>query len=410
MTLATRIFYRKIHFLNSHTIPATGPAILIANHPGSLMDAALLGLLLNRPIHFFARGDIFKSRLIHRILNALHMHPIHHHQHNRSSLDVNDESFEIAINLLQKGALVLFFPEGFSHVEYFLLPFKKGTFRLAFQALEKNQHTSLPIVPVGFHYSHPTEPFSTVWVKAGSPIETAAFYAVYQANPAQAVRKLTDTAFEAIKKLTIQVPSSYATELFHLLALLRTDNKYQIAKSEDQWQMEKSISTNVEIIHEKVLDSYRSYRHLLKQNQLKEEELLSSNSFLVSKKNSLVCGLLAAPGLLLYAPPLFIAKRIADTKVTRIDFYAWILVAVAALLSICWIFLIFLAFTIGDALFAGIAFLIASIFSGWLTWKYAPCLIRHRQEQKLKKIPEPALQQIRVILDELISSLRAFLS
>lgn len=410
MTLATRIFYRRIHFLNSRNIPATGPAILIANHPGSLMDAALLGLLVNRPIHFFARGDIFKSRLIHRILNALHMHPIHHHQYNRSSLSVNDDSFDIALNLLKKGELVLFFPEGFSHIEYYLLPFKKGTFRLAFQALEKNQHTSLPILPVGFHYSHPTALFSTVWIKAGTPVETADFYSSYQSNPALAVRKLTDTAFEAIKELTIQVPASYAIELFHLLALLRTDSKYQMAEPEEQWQMEKSISYNFEKVHEKVLDSYRSYRHLLKHHQLNEEELLSTHSLLVSRKNKLVYGLLAVPGLLLHAPPLLTAKWIADTKVTRIDFYAWILVAAAALLDLCWILLIFLAFTIGVSLFAGIVFFIASIFSGWLTWTYAPCLIRHRQEQELKKIPGSAVQQIRVIIEDLISSLKAFLS
>ena len=410
MTLATRIFYRKIHFLNSHNIPATGPAILIANHPGSLMDAALLGLLLHRPIHFFARGDLFKSRLIHRILNALHMHPIHHHQYNRSSLSVNDDSFEIALNLLQRGELVLFFPEGFSHVEYFLLPFKKGTFRLAFQAMEKNQHISLPIVPVGFHYSHPTQLFSTVWVKAGSPIETADFYGAYQANPAQAVRKLTDISFKSIQDLTIQVQASFSRELFHLLQLFRGDPKYQIEDPMEQWQQKKIISLNFSRIHEKLLDTYRSYMHLLKQHQIHQEELPPTNSFPVLKKHRFVYELLATPGLFLHAPPLFIAKWIADTKVTRIDFYAWILVATAALLDICWILLIFLAFTIGHSLLAGMTFFVISIFFGWLTWKYAPYLIRHKQEKELNKIPESTIQQIRVMREELISSLRAFLS
>jgi hypothetical protein len=100
----------------------------------------------------------------------------------------------------------------------------------------------------------------------------------------------------------------------------------------------------------------------------------------------------------------------ADTKVTRIDFYAWILVATAALLDICWILLIFLAFTIGHSLLAGMTFFVISIFFGWLTWKYAPYLIRHKKEQELNRIPESTIQQIRVMREELISSLRAFLS
>jgi 1-acyl-sn-glycerol-3-phosphate acyltransferase len=409
MTLATRIFYRKIHFLNSQNIPATGPAILIANHPGSLMDAALLGLLVNRPIHFFARGDIFKNRLIHRILNALHMHPIHHHQYNRSSLGVNDDSFEIALKLLQKGELVLFFPEGFSHVEYFLLPFKKGTFRLAFQALEKNQHISLPIVPVGFHYSHPTELFSTVWVKAGPPVETTDFYIAYQSNTAQAVRKLTDTTYESIKELTIQVPASYSNELFQLLAILRTDSRYQMADPAKQWHLEKKISLDFMRIHEMLLETYRSYKHLLKQHQIKEEGVLPTNSNSLSKQKKLLCRFLAVPGFLLHAPPLFIAKWIADTKVTRIDFYAWILVAAAALLDSCWTLLIFLVLTVVHSLLAGMFFFVTSIFLGWITWKCVPSLIRHRKEQQLKNIPESTLQQIRVKHEELVSSIRSYL-
>lgn len=409
MILATRIFYRRIHFLNRAGIPTEGPAILIANHPGSLMDAALMGLLINRPIHFFARGDIFRNRFIHRILNALHMHPIHHHQYNRSSLGVNDDSFEIALNLLKKGELVLFFPEGFSHVEYHLLPFKKGTFRLAFQALQKNQHTSLPIVPVGFHYSHPTALFSTVWVKAGAPVETTVFYSYYQANAAQAVRKLTDTAFDAIKELTIQVPASCATELFQLLSLLRTDSKYQMAEPEAQWQMEKSISRNFSAIHEMQLDTFRSYRHLIKQYQLKEE-FLTASSLTAFNKYPVVYGILAVPGLLLHAPPLFLAKWIADTKVTRIDFYSWILVASAALLDLCWIILVFLAVTLGHSLFAAIIVFILSVLFGLMSWKCAPYLLKLKFQLELKKIPGSAFQQIRVMREELIASLKAFLS
>ncbi len=395
MTLATRVFYRNIHFLNRHTIPASGPALLIANHPGSLMDAALLGLSLDRPVHFFARGDLFRNRLIHRILNALHMHPIHHHQLNRSSLGINDDSFDIALNLLKKGELVLFFPEGFSHAEYYLLPFKKGTFRLALQAMEKNQHLALPIVPIGFHYSHPTAVFSSVWLKAGPPIETRNFFSAYQSNPAQAVRKLTESALTAIQELTIQTELSTARELFQILQLYRNCESYQNASPEEQWNQEKRISKQLPPI--------------LATLQIRSDWPQSLLPTSHAAKKYRPEWVLAIPGLILHAPPLLLAKWIADTKVKRIDFYAWILVAAAALLDIGWLALVFLILSVWHSLTAGLVFLSISILTGFLSWKYAPFLIQRNQQQQAKKIPGSTLEQLREKQDQLVASVKSFL-
>ena len=409
MTLATRVFYRNIHFLNRHYIPASGPALLIANHPGSLMDAALLGLLLNRPVHFFARGDLFRNRLIHRILNALHMHPIHHHQLNRNSVGINDDSFDIALNLLKQGEMVLFFPEGFSHAEYYLLPFKKGTFRLALQAMEKNQHAALPIVPIGFHYTHPTAVFSSVWLKVGPPIETSSFFSAYQSNPAQAIRKLTETALASIQELTIQTEQSTARELFQTLQLYRNCDSYQNANPEEQWNQEKRISRQLLPILATLKHSLQDYNKLLQAAQQRSDWPGSSLQVAPIAKKQDLEWVLAIPGLLLHAPPLLLAKWIADTKVKRIDFYAWILVAAAALLDIGWLALVLLTLSVWHSLTAGLVFLSISILTGFLTWKYAPSLIQRNQLQQAKKIPGTTRKQLREIQDQLIDSVKSFL-
>lgn len=409
MTLATRVFYRNIHFLNRHNIPASGPVLLIANHPGSLMDAALLGLLLNRPVHFFARGDLFRNRFIHRLLNALHMHPIHHHQLNRSSLGINDDSFDIALNLLKQGEMVLFFPEGFSHAEYYLLPFKKGTFRLALQAMEKNEHPTLPIVPIGFHYTHPTAVFSSVWLKAGPPVETRNFFSAYQSNPTQAIRKLTETALAAIQELTIQTEQSTARELFQILQLYRICESYQNASPEEQWNQEKCISRQLLPILATQQHPLQDYNKLLQAAQIRSDWPQSLLLTTQTAKKYHPEWVLAIPGLVLHAPPLLLAKWIADTKVRRIDFYAWILVAAAALLDIGWLALVFLTVSVWHSLSAGLVFLSISILTGFLSWKYAPYLIQRNQLQQAKKIPGSTLKQLREVQDQLIASVKSFL-
>ncbi len=410
MTIATRIFYRKIHFLNSDRIPENGPAILIANHPGSLMDAALLGLLLKRPIHFFARGDIFKSSLISTILRALHMHPVHHHLDGRSSLAANDQSFETAIQLLKNGELVLFFPEGFSHIEHYLLPFKKGSFRLAFQTMEKAGLESLPILPIGFHYSHPTSVFSTVWIMAGEKIETAAYYFNNEDKPAQAIRKLCDAAYQAISAITIQVDKPRADLLFTILEVMRTEPAYQSMDTYKQWQCEKNISIALNNYSENQLFPVKAYQTELKVSHLKEEWMVAAEKPSPNRWLHLLNWLLATPGFLIHGIPLLIAKWIADNKVKRIDFYAWILVAAGALIDLAWHFLLFILIgSIMSYRFA-LLFLVVSLIAGRISLKISPAIIQANRIAKGKKIPASTVQLMRVNRSKIRNELRAYLS
>ncbi|MBX6378457.1 MAG: 1-acyl-sn-glycerol-3-phosphate acyltransferase, partial [Clostridia bacterium] len=48
-------------------LPAHGPAIITANHPGAF-DPPVLGAFLPRPIHFLAKEELFRLPLLGRIL------------------------------------------------------------------------------------------------------------------------------------------------------------------------------------------------------------------------------------------------------------------------------------------------------------------------------------------------------
>lgn len=406
MTVTTGVFYKRIHLLGLPRIPSSGPALLIANHPGSLMDAALLGLLLKRRLHFFARGDIFKHPLVSRLLRSLHMHPVHHHLDGRQSLGANDQSFDLAVSLLQAGELVLFFPEGFSHIDYSLLPFKKGSFRLALQAMEKAGLPSLPIIPIGIHYSHPTAPFSTVWITIGQAIETSVYFPLYQTHPAQAIKQLSNHAFTAIQPLMIGVSQQDAPALFDLLQLIRQESNYSQLSGQQQWDYEKKISRLLPD-SEDLIESIRKYSMLMRANDAKEEVVARPTT---ETRPAWLIGLLTFPGKLLNYAPLGVAKWFADNKVTRVDFYAWILVASAGILSFIWQVLLFITIWATISFMAAVAGLIACWISGWIWWKLEPFYQQAKHQQQAKKIPGPKLSLIRANRLAIIDLLKASLS
>jgi 1-acyl-sn-glycerol-3-phosphate acyltransferase len=385
MSTATGIFYKERCISGMQNIPAKGPALLIANHPGSLMDAALLGLSLKRPLHFFARGDIFRHPLARRVLKALHMHPVFHHQEGRHTLGANDHSFEIAIELLKAGELVLFFPEGSSHIDYSLLPFKKGSFRLALQTAEKSGH-SLPIVPIGFHYGHPTKPFYKVWINFGRPIDAKEFLSIYLHHPAKAVKQLCDQSYQAIQDLTVTVPADTAAYLFSSVEIFRGEDEYRSMSNLAQWNAEKKISQAIQAaqLQEKV----RDYTISRDNSEIREEWIASVGNNGAAGLPDWLVKILILPGKLLNGLPILLAQWIADTKVTRIDFYAWILVAGGAVLSACWQILVFVAIWIAISLPAAIVALAACWVTGWIWAKLEPISRVNAQKRKGKKYPD----------------------
>ncbi len=80
--------------------------------------------------------------------------------------------------LLRAGELLLVFPEGYPNVDPrptpkpdldAFLPFRPGFARFAALA-ERDGRTRVPIVPVGFHYEHGTEPTWRIALRFGAPI------------------------------------------------------------------------------------------------------------------------------------------------------------------------------------------------------------------------------------------------
>lgn len=362
MTAALRLFYRRVHVSGFNNIPEQGPVIIIANHQSSLMDAALMGILLKRKAWFFARGDVFVNRPIRLLLWWLHMVPVHGYKRGKNNTDVNDRSFEAGKKILRKGGIIVFFPESTSHVERELYAFRKGVFRLGFDAAMNGATTiDIPIVPIGITYDHPYHAHTSVQVHAGEAFALSAYQNDYASNPAQALLRISRDAWFRVEALMLHIGKADRQETAEqLLALERNnqqvnDGPWKIRNS-DKLRREQSICRT--ICHqsdEQFMDNKEKaggYFRQLKENGI-SDQMVNSLPVTAGKKIGLwMVAPLALAGIVLNAVPLLLGRYIADKKVFRLDFYSWIYVVSCALLYCTWILLLGM---------------LASLLSGWLS-------------------------------------------
>ncbi len=53
---AMSVFFQKIELQNGENVPARGPVIFVANHPNSIMDALVMGLVTKRKVNYIGHA------------------------------------------------------------------------------------------------------------------------------------------------------------------------------------------------------------------------------------------------------------------------------------------------------------------------------------------------------------------
>jgi 1-acyl-sn-glycerol-3-phosphate acyltransferase len=403
MTAGLRFFYRHIHVTGFENIPSGGPVILIANHNSSLMDAALLGILLKRKAYFFARGDVFVNKPIQKILWWLHMMPVHSHQGGRNTLSVNTDSFSEGKKILSKGGIIVFFPESNSHIEHQLLPFRKGVFRLAFDtAAAGNFSFDIPIVPIGITYDHPVDCRTEVQVHAGEPLLLSAYAKEYSRSAAAALLHICKDAHRAIHELVLDIKDK---------GRLQTANQYLITSRNDNpvggsWKipsaqrlrMEQDICTAINNTAAKNFENKKqqadAYFNLLSGAGLKDKTTTGSFSFPVWKKILLWLGFpFYLAGLLLNGLPVLIARQIADKKVYRKDFYSWIFVVSYSFGYFFWLIAL-PAIALLVEWRAAAVLLVLMVATGLFAYVYKDWLHDNRQQKKWQLLTDAAKEEL----------------
>jgi 1-acyl-sn-glycerol-3-phosphate acyltransferase len=187
--ISTAVFFKRIAVAGRERMPAHGPAIIVANHPNTLMDPLLVALQARQRIGFVANAGLFRNSLLVAFFRRFHVIPIYRKKDVApGEKPDNAQAFAQCHAYLAQGGTLLIFPEGSSHYEINLRAIKTGTARIA---LSYAGPGALRIIPVALDYSDAIQFRSAVRITVGRPIEIAAYEDALHRDEAEAVEALT---------------------------------------------------------------------------------------------------------------------------------------------------------------------------------------------------------------------------
>jgi len=204
-----RLFFRRIEVTGGQHVPASGPVVFILNHPNALMDPLVLLCRAGRPVSFLAKEPLFRMPVIGTLVRAMDSIPVYRRMDQADTAN-NAKTFAAARELLKRGGSLALFPEGTSHSDPRLKPFRTGAARIALGS----GVPGLRVVPAGLFYTDKTAFRSGALLCFGTPIEVALISPGPDGEPpAEPVRSLTTRLETALGELTLQADHHEALRL-----------------------------------------------------------------------------------------------------------------------------------------------------------------------------------------------------
>ncbi len=215
---ALRFYYSDLEVHGLDRLPASGPAVLVANHPNGMVDPLFLIAASPRPVRFLAKAPLFRIPILGAAMRGLGCIPVHRAQDPGYDPAKNEGAYDAAGRALGSGGLLGIFPEGRSHVDPALGEFKHGAAKMALEAeAAAGWSSGLVTVPVGIHFERTRLFRGKVLVTFGEPVPAAGSRAAWEADPRRAVDELTQQLRE---RLSRQVLDAESAELERLSAVV----------------------------------------------------------------------------------------------------------------------------------------------------------------------------------------------
>jgi glycerol-3-phosphate O-acyltransferase / dihydroxyacetone phosphate acyltransferase len=403
------VFLRNIHFHNIKGVPTDKPVILAVNHPTAFMDPLLLCSFLEPPIYNMTRGDIFAKPFWRKVLDSCNMFPVFRVKDGYTDRNRNDEVYEYIHQKMLQRRVVTIYVEGEHHIDKRLKPIQKGIVRIAFGTIQQSPDLlqDLQIIPVGVNYLAGDIYRDEAMINVGEPIWVRDFMDDYQQNPSIGTNKLSKSIREGLKPLCFHLDHDGDDELAEqLLRLHRNENPTPIFPVQ--------FGTNIRFLGEKsVLDHLNAM-------PLEEKAILKSkvsDYFAQLKKHGVDDLGLMQPkygqpiwllfivlgfvpyliGRLAALPFSFSAKKLADAKAKKREFYSSVLFGAGQLLGLIWYLSVLIVALISfKPLWISLALILPLL--GWFSviyvdvWKrYSSVVRQHSTTELLRQRPKSIL-------------------
>jgi 1-acyl-sn-glycerol-3-phosphate acyltransferase len=174
------------------------------NHPNGLIDPLFILCLAGRPVSFLAKEPLFRMPVVGYFVRAFRCLPVYRKQ-DQQDPEKNRTTIKKAVELLSNGNALALFPEGTSHSDPRMKPFRSGAARIALAAGAASPGPGVDVVPVGLYYSRKQAFRSNALLLFGEPLSTPKVELDENFEPPrEPVQALTREIAERIEQLTLQ--------------------------------------------------------------------------------------------------------------------------------------------------------------------------------------------------------------
>lgn len=327
--------HKRIAVLGKENIPKNKPVIFAPNHQNALMDP-LAVLLTNRtqPV-WLARADIFKLKFTRPILKFLKIVPVYRIRDGKENLQNNEETFDLAVRVLENKKVMALFPEGAHSGKKQMIAHKKAVPRIAFLAEEKNDFKlDLQIIPIGIYYSHYWKFNRSVIVNYGTPISVSKYKELFRKNENAANIAMRDDIYTAIQSLSIDIKSREYYEEYELILILAGDRYEKIRQYKDtgdkllnRFFSDKELTERMETFEmndpdtfKNIVSDLRSFRAYAQQLGLPADRIKRLNTYdFISIIPEIILALISfplfIPGFIFNGPQFLISRSLIKKKV-----------------------------------------------------------------------------------------------